>query len=66
MKEKILKVFKQKSLTTNQVVLSVMFLSAILLSFKNGGLFLKELLLLGIIVLLAILGAQSKNQNNRH
>lgn len=61
MKEKILKVFKQKSLATNQIILSAMFLCAILLSLKNDGLFLKELILLGVIVLFAVLGAQSKN-----
>ncbi len=60
MKEKILKVIKQKSLATNQIILSMMFLCPILLSLKNDGLFLKELVLLGVIVFFAILGAQSK------
>ena len=69
MKDKILnsiKKIKQKPLAINQLILSAIFFTAIALSLKSNGLFLKELALFGFIIMMAIISAQSKNQNNRN
>lgn len=67
MKEKILssiKKMKQKSLAINVVIPTTMFLAVIVLSLKSDGLFFKELMVGGSIVLLALLYAKGQDYNN--
>lgn len=67
MKDKIfssIKKMKQKPLAINQIIPIVMFLAAIVLSLKSDGLFIKELIISGLIVSLVLIYAKGQNYDN--
>jgi hypothetical protein len=69
MKEKIInsiKRIKPRSVAYNQIILCLIFLSGISLSILRNGLFIKEQIIVGFIVLFALISAQSTNKYNQN
>ena len=58
-----LKKLQEKPETLNEVILVSTYFIFLIISIKNNNLFFKELTLCGLIIIFALISAQTKNQS---